>query len=110
MPLKRRFTQLNEGSRLDFKFGPFMPSNEMHLVVLLDEVIRMYHLLSLEEVHVESGLVGHQEEELHLEGLQVEKDKGNLGPSPREFLQQLFVRAVDIVVRETTSRTLVGKS
>ena len=83
-------TKLNEWSRPDFKFGPFKPRNVVHLVVLLGEVIRMYHLLSLEEVRVESELVEHQEEELHLEGHKVEKDKDNIGLYPKEFLHPLL--------------------
>ena len=76
-------TKLNEWSRLNFKSGPFKPRNVVHLVVLLGEAIRMYHLLSLDEVRMESELLGHRIEELHLEGLKVEKDKGNIGPPPK---------------------------
>ena len=87
--LKMPLINLNEWSRLDFKFGPFKPRNVVHLVVLLGEVIRMYHLLSLEEVRVEFELLGHREEELHLKGLKVEKDKDNIGLYPKESLHPL---------------------
>ena len=47
--------RLNEWSRPDFKFGPFKLRGVVHLVVYLGEVIRMCHLLNLEEVRVEGS-------------------------------------------------------
>ena len=73
--------KLNEWSRPDFRFGLFKQRDMVHLVVLLGEVIRMYYLLSLEEVRVEFDYQGHQEE-LHPKGLKMEGD--NRGQSPKE--------------------------
>ena len=88
--------KLNEWSRFDFKFGPFKQRDEMHLAVPPDETIRMYCLLSLEEVWVEFESKEHQEE-LHQEGLTTEEDNRRL--SPKEVQHLLLEGAVDIVVR-----------
>ena len=101
--------RLNEWSRPNFKFGPFKLRSVVHLVVLLDEVIRMCHLLSLEEVWVEPELRGYQNEELPLEELKVEEDKDNRGLPPKEFLHPLLVQAVDIVASQITPRTIARK-
>ena len=83
--------------------------SRMHLVVLLGEVIRMCHLLSLEEVRVEPELQGHQKEELPLEDLKVKEDKNNRGLPSKEFLHPLLVQAVDIMVRQIIPRTIAEK-
>ena len=107
--LKILLKRLNEWSRPDFKFGSFKLRGVVHLVVLLGEVIRMCHLLSLEEVREEPELLGHREEELHLEELKVEGDRDNRGLSPKEFLHPLLVRVVDIVVSQTIPRIIAGE-
>ena len=99
-------TKLNEWSRPDSKFGSFKPRDVAHLVVLLSEAINMYHLLSLGGVRVEFESQGHREE-FHPEGLKVEGDNRSL--SPKEVLHPLLEQAVDIVVRQTTPRMLVGE-
>ena len=105
--LSKRF---NEWSRPDFKFGPFKLRGVVHLVVRLGEVIRMCHLLSLEEVRVEPELLGHREEELHLKELKVEGDRDNRGLSPKKFLHLLLMQVVNIVVSQAISRTLAGEN
>ena len=101
--LLRKF---NKWSRPDAKFGPFKPRDVAYLVVPSGEAIKMYHLLSLGGVRVEFESQGHREE-LHPEGLKVEGD--NRGLSPKEVLHLLLAQAVDIVVRQTTPRMLVGE-
>ena len=75
--------KLNEWSRPDFKFGPFKKRDEMHLVVLWGEVIRMYCFLSLKEKWVEFEFQGHREE-FHQEGVKAGEDNRGLpAPAPR---------------------------
>ena len=82
-----RWRRLNEWNKPDLKFGPFKQRDEVHLAVLPGEAIKVYHLLSLEEVRVEFKFQEYQEE-LHQEGLTTRED--NRGLFSKEVLHQLL--------------------